>query len=332
MGADCRPIILTVNHSNTTLYNYTVLLYNASAEALGYTKAPTILNVSTVHYHTITRTNAAGASQPNQNLVGNQTVQIFFGANDGVTDGSAMRIAKNTYVNPTAWIDIGSTGGPAYSGGSNLTGSVISTSSPTAFNSFSTFTLATFNYLLPTKLLFFRGEADGGKVDLSWATAIESNNSGFTVEKSRDGVNFTALTWVPTKAIGGNSSTTLDYSAVDDAPYSGVNYYRLVETDVDGKTTYSSVITVHMDAAAGGVSVYPNPSSTGTFWISGLGSNLPTVKIVLYDMSGKPVLEADAAVQGGTVRLDTRLGTGMYVLQLQSAGGVVFTKNVIILK
>jgi len=328
---DCRPVVLTVNHSNGTLYNYTVQVYNIAPVTLGYTKPPTILQLPTTHYYTISRTNGAGTSQPNQNLSGNQTVQLFFGTNDNIVDGTGVSVIKNTYTATTAWIDIGGTGGPSYGGGSPVTGSITSTSAPSAFNSFSTFALGTTTmYVLPTKLLYFKAQPAGGKVDLSWSTSMEANCSGFTVEKSRDGAAFAPLTWVPSQAVGGNSSVALDYSAVDPAPYPGVTYYRLAQTDLDGKLNYSPVVAVHFDGTEA-IMVYPNPSR-GTLWISGLESSMTTVAVTLYDLGGKPVLEAKSAVQGGMVRLDTRLNNGVYVLRLQYADGTQVVRNIVILR
>ena len=328
---DCRPAVLTVNHSNGTLYNYTIQVYNIAPVTLGYTRPPTINSLPTTHYYTISRTNAAGTSQPNQNLSGNQTVQLFFGTNDNILDGTGVSVIKNTYTATTAWIDIGGTGGPAYSGGTALTGSITSTSAPSAFNSFSTFALGTTNmYLLPTKLLYFKAQPEGGRVDLSWSTSMEARCSGFTVEKSQDGANFTAMAWVPTKADGGNSSVPLDYTTVDPAPYMGVTYYRLAQTDLDGKLDYSQVVTVRFDGSTA-ISVYPNPSR-GTFWIGGLDNTLSEVGVTVYDLSGKAVLQVNAAVQGGTVRLDTRLNSGVYMLKLQRADGTQVVRNIVILR
>ncbi|WP_431212584.1 beta strand repeat-containing protein [Puia sp. P3] len=74
---DCRPVVLTVSHSNGTLYTYQAQLFNASAKLLSYSLPPTVDHVSDVHYYTIGRTDAAGANQPNAGLSGNQTIQIF---------------------------------------------------------------------------------------------------------------------------------------------------------------------------------------------------------------------------------------------------------------
>ncbi len=124
---DCRPVVLTVNHSNGTLYNYTAQLFDAPARDLNYTMPPTVDQVSDVHT-TISLAGPIrrGVSQPTAGLSGNQTIQMFFGTTDWADNGSTLTIVKNTYLAPTAWIDIGGTGGPAYSGGANLTGSITS--------------------------------------------------------------------------------------------------------------------------------------------------------------------------------------------------------------
>jgi len=79
---------------------------------LGYTLPITVDRVSGHHYYTISRVNAASVSQPILELSGNQTIQLFFGSNDVVSNGGTLTIVKNTYTNLTKWIDIGGTGGP----------------------------------------------------------------------------------------------------------------------------------------------------------------------------------------------------------------------------
>ena len=330
---DCRPIILTVTHANGNMYYYTVTLYDASAAALNYTLPPSVTTVSHVHYYTIVRTNAAGVTQPVTDLSGNQTIQIFFGANDFVTDGSTLTIVKNTYLAPTAWINIGGIGGPAASGGANLIGSITSTSSPTAFNSFSTFAIA--NKIggvnvLPTELLYFDAKPDNSQVDLTWATAMEMNNSYFTVERSRDGIGFDSLARINTLAPDGNSSIKLDYSAFDLTPLPGTSYYRLKQTDLDGNTKYSGIVSVNFTQRAP-IAVYPNPS-TGTVYVSGLPTDGATVNVAWYDLGGKLLVQQLAAPQGGMLTLHTHFDNGDYILKLMAADGSSTTRTVIIMK
>ncbi len=330
---DSRPIVLTVNHSSATLYTYQAQLFDASAQALGYALPPTVTNVSRVHYYTIARTNAAGVSQPITGLSGNQTIQIFFGANDIVTDGSTLTIVKNTYLAPTNWIDIGGIGGPAYSGGANLSGSLTSTSTPSTFNSFSTFALANKiggSNVLPIGLLYFTAQPDNNQVDLHWATSSESNNSYFTVEKSKDGVNFGFVQKIGTEALNGNSSVTLDYRTQDPHPYSGTSYYRLRQTDLDGHDSYSTIVGVNFTQKQV-ISVYPNPTK-GALYISGVDFTITSLQAQWFDLSGKLLSQGMVPVTGGTARLDTYFTNGYYLLKLISPDGSFTLHNVIIMR
>ena len=330
---DCRPVILTVNHSTSTLYNYTIQLFDASAAALGYTLPPSVQNVSHRHYYILGRSDASGTSQPTAGLSGNQTIQIFFGANDTVSDGSSLTIVKNTYLAPTAWIDIGGNGAPPASGGANLTGSITSTSSPSAFNSFSTFALGNRiggNNVLPTELLYFNAKPDNTQVDLTWATAMEANSDYFTVERSADGITFDSVLRVGTLAPDGNSNIQLDYSAYDLTPLQGASFYRLKQTSLDGSTKYSGVVAVNFTQQAP-IAIYPNPSR-GTVYVSGLPANAATIQVAWYDLSGKLLLQQMATPQGGLLQLNTYFNNGDYILKLQSPGGACTTRTVIILK
>lgn len=331
---DCRPVILTVNHSTNTLYNYTVQLFDASAQALGYTLPPSVDLVSAHHYYIISRTDASGTSQPNAGLSGNQQIQVFFGANDdSVSNGATLTIVKNTYLAPTAWIDIGGTGGPASVGGAELNGSITSTSSPSAFNSFSTFALADKiggGNVLPTELLYFNAKPDNSQVDLTWATAMESNSNYFTVERSADGIGFDSVLRVATLAPNGNSDKRLDYSAYDLTPLPGASFYRLKQTGIDGSIKYSGVVSVNFIQQTP-LNIYPNPSR-GTVFVSGLPATTASIHVSWYDLSGKLLLQQVATPQGGMLQLNTHFDNGDYVLKLQSPDGTVTTRTVIMMK
>jgi hypothetical protein len=332
-GPDCRPIVLTINHSTSTLYTYQAQLFDASAKALYYTPPPSVDQVSEQHYYTITRTNSSGVNTPATGLSGNQAIQIFFGANDVVSNGGTLTIVKNVYTAPTNWIDIGGTGGPVYNAGANLTGSITSTSSPTAFNSFSTFALADRiggDNVLPIGLLYFNAAPSGSHVDLQWATSTESNNSYFTIERSKDGVSFTDLQQVATEAPGGNSSIQLNYSAQDLNPYTGTSYYRLRQTDLNGNDTYSNIVSVNF-AGSSAISVYPNPARD-VLYVTGLNANVTSVQTQWFDLSGKILLQGSIPVSGGTATLAVGLKNGYYLLKLTGSDGSYTVHNIIILK
>jgi len=332
-GTDCRPVSLTVSHTNGNLYTYQAQLFNASAAALGYTLPPTVDAVSGVHYYTIGRVNAASVTQPTLDLSGNQTIQVFFGANDVVSNGGTLTIVKNIYTTPTKWFDIGGAGGPVYTGNPNLSGSITSTSTPSAFNSFSTFALADElggGNVLPIELLYFNAKPDNSQTDLTWSTATESNNGYFTIEKSRNGETFEFLENINTKAPGGNSSTILNYSAQDFNPYAGLSYYRLKQTNLDGKYTYSKIVSVNF-AKKTVVSIYPNPTSD-MIYISGIDNKESNLKVEWYDAGGRTLLQQTVQVQNGVASLHPSFSNGVYVLRFITSDGNVVAQNIIIRK
>lgn len=332
-GADCRPFVLTVTHTGGTLYTYTATLYDAAASQLYWTLPLTVDRVSGVHYWVINRADGAGTNQPTAGLSGNQTIQLFFGANDYVDNGGTLTVCKNVYTAPTTWIDIGGAGGPVYNAGASLTGSITSTSAPSAFNSFSTFTLGdklSGGNVLPIQLLRFTATPDNNQVNLQWTTSSESNNNYFTIERSPDGNAFDAIAQVATEAPDGTSSVPLDYNAVDRHPLSGRSYYRLKQTDRDGNSSYSNIVAVELSGQLP-VAIYPNPSK-GAITITGIDRNASTVMTQWFDLSGKLLTQAMVTAQGGTATLNVNLSNGLYLLRLTFPDGTYVVQNMVILR
>lgn len=111
---------------------------------------------------------------------------------------------------------------------------------------------------LPVELLDFTARRTSAGVQLDWATASEQQNSHFIVEHGHDGVAFTELARVPG---AGWSQVLRTYSALDPDPMPGINYYRLVQVDLDGTTALSPIVAVEWEAS--GPVVYPNPTPDG---------------------------------------------------------------------
>ncbi|MFK7799444.1 MAG: T9SS type A sorting domain-containing protein [Aureispira sp.] len=112
---------------------------------------------------------------------------------------------------------------------------------------------------LPIELAYFDAAvANKNQVVLSWETAVEINNSHFTIEHSMDGVNWEAVTTV---AGAGNSNVPISYRIVDELPHFGISYYRLKQTDFDGQYTYSEIKAVEIEIpTTHNITVYPNPT------------------------------------------------------------------------
>jgi hypothetical protein len=133
-------------------------------------------------------------------------------------------------------------------GGNNHTGnaSAGTVESNAAWASYSPFTLgsATGIVPLPITLVSFDAEPNQDNIATHWKTSAEINNDYFTVERSQDGVNFTPIGRVEG---AGNSSIELNYMYLDKTYEFGINYYRLKQTDFDGKNSYSEIVTVDVE-------------------------------------------------------------------------------------
>jgi len=115
---------------------------------------------------------------------------------------------------------------------------------------------------LPVTLSSFTAkQTTDNNVALAWVTASESVNKGFSIERQEeDNGKFQTLGFIPSKAEGGNSQTTLAYSFKDVTAKKGTNMYRLVQEDLDGKLTYSEVRVVKLNGQSVSM-VFPNPSN-----------------------------------------------------------------------
>ena len=94
---------------------------------------------------------------------------------------------------------------------------------------------------LPITLLSFTGHntVDGNLIQ--WQTASEHNNDYFNIEKTSDGETFENIGYIKG---AGESTYPTTYSFTDYNSNRDINYYRLKQTDFDGKSTYSDLISI----------------------------------------------------------------------------------------
>ncbi|HMH32488.1 MAG TPA: T9SS type A sorting domain-containing protein [Puia sp.] len=135
---------------------------------------------------------------------------------------------------------------------------------------------------LPVVWGAFTTLAVGNTVHLDWSTEEEVNSSHFVVQHSLDGANFTAIGSVDAK---GFSGVVANYSFIDKSPsLDGINYYRLLEVDLDGKSQFSVVRTVRFyNGKAVNVQITPNP----VYALMLMNIQADDITIVLHDLNGR---------------------------------------------
>lgn len=110
---------------------------------------------------------------------------------------------------------------------------------------FPTFIVQSGNAPLPVELMYFNVMLNKQKqTEINWKTASELNNNYFTMEHSTDMIQFKNIATVKG---AGNSSTCKSYFVNDPFPVGGMNYYRLSQTDFDGKTTYYPAKSIYLE-------------------------------------------------------------------------------------
>lgn len=161
---------------------------------------------------------------------------------------------------------------------------------------------------LPVSILNFQGQLVGNTIHLTWITATESNNSQFVIERSIDGIHYSAIGTKPSQVPGGNSTQNIPYNFTDNNPASGVNIYRLKQVDKNGVVNYfgkTVSLTINRPVT---IQIYPNPVQT-TLHIS--GADHKKAIFIIADANGRQVLKSSK-----TVINVAGLASGIYFIQM----------------
>lgn len=140
---------------------------------------------------------------------------------------------------------------------------------------------------------------------LEWRTALEINNSGFEIQRSKDGIEWEKIGWQTGQ---GNTSTAHRYTYTDSNPLSGTSYYRLRQVDFNGDTEYSNIVSLRY--IHNGVTIYPNPVKE-RFYLDPYSGFVE--KITIYNSTGSQITE----IANPDTEIDvSELPKGIYVLKI----------------
>lgn len=177
--------------------------------------------------------------------------------------------------------------------------------------------------VLPLNWGSFTVTAGGDQALLAWTTLQENNTSRFTIERSSDGANFTAIGTVAAK---GNTSTVSSYSFTDANPsLQGFNYYRLAESDLDGKVNYSLIRVISFGKSnAVIVQTSPNPVKD----LLNIVVQDDNITILLSDMSGR-TLKTLRLAQGFHQTSIGDLTSGVYQLTIYKGSNKIDSRQIL---
>jgi hypothetical protein len=187
------------------------------------------------------------------------------------------------------------------------------------------------NVPLPVTVTSFSGTKLESSDKLSWITSSEQNNAYFNLQHSTDGISFSTIAKVASKAPNGNSNTALSYTATNNKPALGHNYYRLQQVDIDNKVSvHAQIVDLIWGANGSTVSIYPNPT-TDILNIDLYATAAQNTTVKLLDMSGRVIRQVQAKSAVGMNNIQLSLGeiaSGVYTVQVYENNHLTHTSKV----
>ncbi|HEY4290864.1 MAG TPA: LamG-like jellyroll fold domain-containing protein [Puia sp.] len=170
---------------------------------------------------------------------------------------------------------------------------------------------------LPITLTKFTAQRSGSEGLLQWQTSQEENSRDFTIERSTNGKTYTTIGVV---AAAGKSSTLLNYTFTDLAPVRSANYYRLKQSDLDSKSTYSPVRTLNFSESSRLGWYSTGKLSVEVSLLQGNNENYS-----LSDISGHTLRQGQ--LSGGKTEV-SHLPAGVYIVRVVTKVGDTLTKKI----
>ncbi|HOJ17732.1 MAG: T9SS type A sorting domain-containing protein [Ignavibacteriales bacterium] len=183
--------------------------------------------------------------------------------------------------------------------------------------------------VVPVELASFTTNTTNNNTELHWATATETNNSGFEVLR-----NGTVIAFIKGN---GTSASVNSYSYTDNNLANGKYTYELKQIDFDGTAVIVAKAEVEVNYSPSNFELlnnYPNPFNPSTV----ISYNLPVeskVTLKIYDVLGNEVATlVNGQMLAGTHSVTfnaSGLPSGIYLYSIQ-AGNFTSTKKLMLTK
>jgi hypothetical protein len=167
--------------------------------------------------------------------------------------------------------------------------------------------------VLPLEIVSTRAyEASTGNV-VEWETNSETADH-FELLKSTDGNNFKPIATIPNKADA--KPTALKFQFTDNDKKGNVFYYRVKAVEKSKKESFSKVVTIKSQTAAGSLTVFPNPAQDYVY-LKLPGYDFLNKELQIVNMSGVVVSKQKLNDANSQVKLNiSMLPKGAFAVKL----------------
>lgn len=204
--------------------------------------------------------------------------------------------------------------------------SYIQTISWTGALNYNKFVLGSINWRLaplPFEIKNFKVAGKDKKVQLNWQVNNNDQVRIYTIERSRNGIQFETMKQVLARF---NESTS-SYIDLDPVPYNGWGYYRLRITDLQGNVSYSNIQKVWMGQAVTNIQISPNPAKN-ILWVN-LSEPEKVTEISIVNSIGQLLLKQNRLMSTNQLNISA-LQPGVYYVRIVGQNGInteVFVKQ-----
>ena len=175
---------------------------------------------------------------------------------------------------------------------------------------------------LPVDFISFDVKKQDQAVLLRWTVSEELNVARYIVERSGDGNSYVSIGELPATKSG-------DYSFVDGQPLTGRDFYRIRETDRDGKSALSPVRVVQFGNTALDVRLWPVPTYNHSVQLEVQADNATSISATLQNAIGQ-TLKAFVIRQGINLLNLDGVSRGIYFLKIQTNKDDIEIRRIVI--
>jgi len=172
------------------------------------------------------------------------------------------------------------------------------------------------NTALPVHFISFSATNNHSDVVLKWQTGDELNTNVFIVQRSMNGSDFKEIGKISARVEGSSIYSFTDKNLTAKP----MVYYRLKETDLDGQSFYSEIITCKLMGTIK-VTLSPNPASNQVL-IKGV-SGYANLKIL--NLAGRQINSYEIKGESIVVPIAT-LSPGVYIASLRNGNKIMNIK------
>ena len=256
----------------------------------------------------------------NSNWIANPSVNVLGNAIGTATTNSVVEVPIGTSMNGTVttkrFIMIGLS---EYS-----TANLTSTATELAKNSVY-YLLGLESVLLPvhfTGINVVASSANSAKI--SWKVGIERNINKYKVQKSTNGLDFSTIADV-------RATRNIEYYWVDNQPFSGKNFYRIIAEEITGNTFYGPIAELTMNNI-GSLTLLSNPVVDKKIRIQFNQMKEGHTVISVYNSLLQEVATTHFSYNGGveikTLNIPPFSATGIYFIKITLPNGQIISKTV----